>query len=810
MLEFPATGSWNGHHQQFVVLECGSYALVPVTLRLTMRDAGGGDFAVHPLVVEPLGVTHVVLNDFGISDAYGTFLLELLTAEGTDKIACIVSTYRLSSGGAKAVDYAFAMRVENPTVGEVSGIFNSYNPEGAVSPVFNWLSVINPGGSPFVADIDVFDGAGGLLNSFPIAVPGKGKVDVGLGHNEPLNGGQLFGLYRIRPQNPTAPYLAHLARYLNPAPGIVDFAFTLRPREGGCGPEPVFLSTMNPATNWLEVANAGTGSEMVTVSIHDQASNLLHEENLMLPALAQQHLNINQYLGESAIGFATVSCAGGDSVPLHVQSSHYGHPTSNSPEVIWAYASQRNDIQAEAGERLVGFVNTFLGMNNWLKLSGAVDDDSRTYLDIFNDVGARVDKDDYRVDSHTIFDIPLHESFDPDKIGLAVLQPARSGNPVVGEVLRVFPLNGSGIGSIMRAPAGVVRADDLRVGAELLTDAVENPTFVGNAADSSGRLFIVERDGRIMIHDGSNLLGTPFLDIVSQVSNTSERGLHSFAFHPEFTSNDRVFVMYTNLDGDSVVSEFAVSGGDANQLDPTSERIILTVDQPAGNHNGGQLQFGPDGYLYISLGDGGGANDVFENGQNLGTLLGSLLRIDVDGALPYEVPADNPFVGVAGAQPEIWAYGLRNPWRFSFDMASGRMIVPDVGQGLWEEINIVTRGGNYGWNIMEGLHCFEPAEGCDPTGLELPVYEYSHDDGTAIIGGYVYRGSAMPNLVGSYVFADFSSGKVWALQESSSGTWIRQTIYEGSFLGSAIGEDESGELYLADFLGNIYRLTPPT
>ncbi|MCB0346519.1 MAG: PQQ-dependent sugar dehydrogenase [Bdellovibrionales bacterium] len=806
VLEFPATGSWNGHLKHYVVLECASYALVPVNLRLTMFDADGSQLGTRDFTVPSLGVYHNVLNDFAIVDAYGTFELELLTSAGDGRMACVVSTYRLNSSGQTPVDYAYAIRIDNPFTGNRSGVYNSNNPEGGTLPVFNYLSIVNPDPSSFSAEVDVFDGSGSLIRTVPVTVAAKGRVDIALGHNETINGGQLYGLYQIRPSNASAPYIAHLARYLQPGVDDVRFAFTLLPKTGACGDEPVFLSTMNPALNWLEVANSGGSDEEVTISVYDQLSALLHQETRTIASLSQYHLNINQFLGDSNIGYARISCSSGTSTPLIVQSSHYGRLDSASSKIVWAYASQKGDVQAAPGERLVNFVNTFLGMDNWMKMAGGASGDYFSYMDVFSDAGARVDKDYYTVNTSLIYDVGLHMRFDADRVGQAVLRPARSGGPVVAELLRVFHHSSAPIGSIMRVPAAVVRADDLRVSMSLLTGDVVKPTYVGNAGDGSGRIFIVEREGRIRIHDGMNLYPTPFLDISSQVGGELEQGFHSIAFHPNFAANDRVFVSYSNLDGDSVVSEFAVQGSNPDQLDPSSERIIMTVEQPAGNHNGGQLQFGPDGYLYFSLGDGGFSNDFFQNGQNLETLLASILRIDVDGAQPYEVPPDNPFVGVSGARPEIWAYGFRNPWKFSFDMVTERMFVADVGQGLWEELDIVSGGGNYGWNVMEGLHCFQPAVGCDMADLELPVFEYSHDDGTAIIGGVVYRGSAIPNLVGAYVFVDFSSGKIWALQESSAGTWIRQTIYEGSFLATTIGEDEDGEMYLGDHLGNVFAL----
>jgi glucose/arabinose dehydrogenase len=292
-------------------------------------------------------------------------------------------------------------------------------------------------------------------------------------------------------------------------------------------------------------------------------------------------------------------------------------------------------------------------------------------------------------------------------------------------------------------------------------------------------------------------------------------GLLGLALHPAFAQTQRFYVNYVRLLGtgqiQSVVAEYRVSATDANQADPASERILLTVNQPFPNHKGGQLAFGPDGFLYIGLGDGGGAGDPQGNAQNLQTFLGKMLRIDVDrttGTLPYAIPADNPFVGGAGL-PEIWAFGLRNPFRFSFDAATGRLFAGDAGQDLFEEVDLLQRGGNFGWNIMEGLHCFKPATGCNMTGLVLPIAEYTHAEGAAVIGGYVYRGSALPALAGSYVFGDFGSGTIWRLTQDASGAWQRVALLTGGPNISSFGRDAAGELYVMDYgAGAILKVSP--
>ena len=329
--------------------------------------------------------------------------------------------------------------------------------------------------------------------------------------------------------------------------------------------------------------------------------------------------------------------------------------------------------------------------------------------------------------------------------------------------------------------------------------------------DGSGRLFIVEQQGVIRIIQNGSLLPTPFLDITSKVYFAGESGLVGIAFHPGYAQNGHFYVNYVqivNSQRQSIISEYKVSSTDPNQADPASERILLTVDQPPfDNHKAGQLAFGPDGFLYFGLGDGGSGGDPFGNGQNTQVLLGKLMRIDVNstsGGLPYAIPADNPFVA-RGGRPEIWAYGLRNPWRFSFDAPSARLFLADVGQDAWEEVDLIQKGGNYGWNTMEASHCFNPPSDCNTTGLILPITEYSHSEGNAVIGGFVYHGSGIPTLQDVYVFGDFGTGKIWGLQESS-GTWTRTLLASTGKNISAFGRDQNGELYAVDYSGSIWKI----
>ncbi len=305
-----------------------------------------------------------------------------------------------------------------------------------------------------------------------------------------------------------------------------------------------------------------------------------------------------------------------------------------------------------------------------------------------------------------------------------------------------------------------------------------------------------------------------FLDIRDRVSDRgNEEGLLGLALDPDFSSNGHFFVYYTASDPRrSVVSRFSVRTDDADKADAASERVVLEIAQPASNHNGGQLRFGSDGFLYIAVGDGGGRGDPRGNGQDLSTLLGAILRIDVSGLDidgGYTAPPDNPFVGREGARPEIWAYGLRNPWRFSFDRATNDLWTADVGQNRFEEVDIIESGGNYGWNKMEGSHCFpEPQGPCEQQGLMLPVAEYDHDSGCSVTGGYVYRGRGLPSLHGAYVYGDFCSGKIWAVRPDGSSVAEQLEIADTSLRISSFAEDLEGELYILSFDGNIYRFAP--
>jgi glucose/arabinose dehydrogenase len=346
---------------------------------------------------------------------------------------------------------------------------------------------------------------------------------------------------------------------------------------------------------------------------------------------------------------------------------------------------------------------------------------------------------------------------------------------------------------------------------------LNRPVGLANAGDGTGRLFVVEQAGQIRIVLGRALLPQPFLDLSGQVSCCGERGLLGLAFHPRYAQNGFFYVNYTDLNGDTVIARFQVSA-EPDQAEPKSEVRLLTVVQPYPNHNGGVVAFGPDGYLYLGLGDGGSGGDPHGNGQSLDTLLGKVLRLDVDTpdasrGVPYSIPVDNPFAAgresARGGLPEIWVFGLRNPWRFSFDRLTGDLFIGDVGQNQWEEINYLPAGSpgaaNFGWNYREGAH---PYAGPPPVGVHLidPIAEYDHSQGISVTGGVVYRGMELPEWRGVYLYGDYGSGKIWGLLPVGDGSWRTRLLFESGFNITSFGEDEAGEVYLVDHSGGLYRL----
>lgn len=341
----------------------------------------------------------------------------------------------------------------------------------------------------------------------------------------------------------------------------------------------------------------------------------------------------------------------------------------------------------------------------------------------------------------------------------------------------------------------------------VFASGLDRPLFLTHAGDSSGRIFVVEKTGRILVFIEGQSQPEPFLDIAQLVnSRDSERGLLGLAFHPGYANNGFFYVNYTDLNGNTVVSRFQVSA-DENRADPDSQQILLNISQPYANHNGGMIAFGPDGYLYIGMGDGGSGGDPQGLAQNPETLLGKILRIDVNGTSPYSIPPGNAPVG----RPEIWALGVRNPWRFSFDRLTGSLLIGDVGQNQWEEINIlpagIPGGINLGWDYYEGTHAFE-GNPPDQSSFLFPVIEYQHSGGTcSVTAGYTYRGTQLPDWQGVFLYGDYCSGTVWGAIADANGNWQTGQLFDLQAALASFGEDESGEIYLIDLNGTIYRLT---
>ncbi|HUQ77596.1 MAG TPA: PQQ-dependent sugar dehydrogenase [Patescibacteria group bacterium] len=408
----------------------------------------------------------------------------------------------------------------------------------------------------------------------------------------------------------------------------------------------------------------------------------------------------------------------------------------------------------------------------------------------------------------------------PTRSGPSDIPSARAGSPSPGPLASTGPSSGPSSGASVPAdtsaapPGGPFDPARVRVAVEPVAAGLDAPLAVVDAGDGSDRLFVAEQGGRIRIIRAGALVARPFLDIAGRISSGGERGLLGLAFHPDFPVDPRFFVDYTDPQGNTRISSFTVDPASPDRADPATERRLLFVRQPYPNHNGGAVAFGPDGFLVVALGDGGGGGDPEGNGQDLSALLGKILRIDVDATAvdrPYAIPADNPYADGAGnRRPEIWLAGLRNPWRLSFDRLTGDLWIGDVGQGDREEIDVQRAGApggtNFGWNRREGTACYR--SGCDDPALTDPITEYDHDQGCTVIGGNVYRGSAQAALAGGYVFGDYCTGRLWAIDPTTNDFRAPTAVGEMGPGLSSFGEDAAGELYATDIAGGrLLRVT---
>jgi glucose/arabinose dehydrogenase len=398
-------------------------------------------------------------------------------------------------------------------------------------------------------------------------------------------------------------------------------------------------------------------------------------------------------------------------------------------------------------------------------------------------------------------------------IVIGLLMTASSALPALSAVAVLRPLFGGPSANEQPTTAAAVPA----IALSRVATGLSNPLFVTASPDSTGRLFILEKTGRIRILAKGALLATPFLDIHTLVSTGSEQGLLGLAFPPTFPTSHKFYVDYTNTSGNTIVAEYRTSATNGNVADKATRRVILTVTQPYANHNGGMLAFSAAGYLYVGLGDGGNGGDPGNRAQSTTTLLGKILRLDVSGTTSthnYRIPSSNPFVGRTGWD-EIFQYGVRNPWRFSVDRVTGDLWIGDVGQDSWEEVDHAVKtssgpgpGVNWGWRVMEGSHCYNPATGCSTSGKVRPVAEYSHASNgrCAITGGYVYRGTAIPALAGMYVFGDYCSGEMFAISSTAPRPAPISALLSTGFPIASFGEDRAGELYVCDLGGSVYKI----
>jgi glucose/arabinose dehydrogenase len=381
------------------------------------------------------------------------------------------------------------------------------------------------------------------------------------------------------------------------------------------------------------------------------------------------------------------------------------------------------------------------------------------------------------------------------------------------------PAAGRTTGAAGEQPASPAAPAPGSIKLTLIADGLDQPVLITSARDGTGRLFIVEKTGRIKVLARGAVSSRPFLNLSTSVTRGPEQGLLGLAFHPRFATNRRYFVNFTDLAGDTVIREYRASATDPNRTEAGSGRTILRIDQPYSNHNGGMIAFGPDGYLYIGTGDGGGGGDPGNRAQSTASLLGKMLRIDVNGTTStrnYRIPASNPYVGRTG-RDEIWQRGLRNPWRWSFDRSTGNLWIGDVGQRRYEEVDRAVRtasgpgrAANWGWRVMEGFHCYNPSSGCNRTGKRLPLLEYSHssDGRCAVTGGHVYRGRSVGALVGWYVYGDYCSGEIFAVAAGAASPASPVRLLDTSLLISSFGESAGRELFVVDLGGAVYEIDP--
>ena len=809
----PLTGTWNGYQRQINILECSNFADRDLGIQLTMNGADNSELTTTEETIPSQGTKHLILNDLTpIEEAYGSFRLDVASEdkdEAEQHIRCTSLFYRPDQNSqSKPFEYAFALPLREPSQGTQYGLYNSINPSGTAEPVFNWLTIYNSDDTAFEAILELrdFSGASRSLRRIGPLAAGE-RIDIALGHDDSFQNGQSVGLYRILPDNTTQKYLTNLSRY-GSTDAVFNFAFSLQPSTGSCSLPPLFASTIGNARNWLEVANTSSETQSTTITVYDSLGRLQHTETFSLNPFGQQHIFLNQHLAPESVGSVRIACEENAENALLAQSMFYGRDNSETDSIRWAYAVQDSLSPSTSNTRLIGGGNTFFSAANWLRLLSVDAEAATARVRFFSSDAARTEERSLSLASNATSDLALHEFLGADAIGTSSIESSGNATGFVAETLRVFQSDTGAIEYILNTPTFVVPRAATELTLEPFIAGLSGPVYLTHSGDNTGRLFVIERAGRVRVIENDSLLPTPFLDISTLVGLSGEQGLHSIVFHPEYVSNGLFFVHYNNTDGDTQVVRYTRDNSNANLADPSTAKLIYELEQPNHFHNGGQIAFGQDSFLYIALGDGGFAGDPLNHGQNTSNTFGTVLRINVDVGDPYSIPSDNPFVDDNNIPSEIFATGFRNPWRFSFDRLDGRLFLGDVGQNDIEEIDLVESGKNYGWSTMEGSRCFKPTTGCDTTGLTLPISEYTHAEGNSVIGGYVYRGEELAAIQGKYLFSDFSSGRIWALTQNEDDSWTRDQVFESEsdIFVVSFGEDQAGELYIVDITGTISKI----
>lgn len=799
------TGFWNGFLSQLNVVECSNQAPDPLPFALRVISAGGSELASQSITLEPHATGHYILNSMtSVQDSYGTYRIEIASGHEAagPYLVCKTAVYRMAqAGSAKQVDYAYFLPIFNGQDAAVSGTYNSFNPEQQTEPVYNWLTVYNPGSSQAEGTLSLYLPDGTFLRDEQLILAAKERRDIPLGHSfDPGAGGnangQTAGLFRLAPAG-GAKLISFLMRYGSRAGGYT-FAFPSFPGSGVCDRSVNFSSSFQGTVNWLELANADSSQQELTLRVRDRSGALKSEEALTLNPREQRHVFINSRLGTNDLGTAEVDCAD-PSAHILAQSLFYG---INGGRLDWAYGSAGSPVIDSEEHSEVFLGNTFIGMANWLKAANGSSFPALLQTHPYSSSGDSLTSSNLLLGSFGGADLGLHELFGADAVGATVL--SSSGEGFSSELLRVFPKTNGDLGYIMPFAAVHIPRSPFQIKLTRVTSAAAGltvPTDLAGLNDGSGRLFVVEHNGRIRIIQNGAVLSTPYLDISSRVRFAGEDGLHSMAFDPNFAVNRYVYVYYGSSGAKGTLARYTAPSAGSNIVDPNTEEIVFQFSQAGMYHKAGQLKFGPDGKLYLAIGDGGNSSLA----QDLSAYDGKILRIDVS-SLPYTIPADNPFVGTAGAKTEIYAYGFRNEWRYSFDRLTGEFMVADVGQSAVEEIDLVEKGKNYGWPVLEGNSCYNPPSGCNSSGKTGPINTYDHSLGIAVIGGYVYRGSNFPEMYGYYFFGDYGSRRIWTLKRSPSGEWIRREMLTHTQQILSFGEDSSGETYLLDAAGDVYHI----